>query len=330
MIVVGSVLGSNITNQQPRLRGRNTASNDNEHQPQRSQHHKKKQAEVIHHRLSSNVYELIYYYDQDIVTNPASLHDQGLSSSVSTDSALFYDESSNDIGSSESNVYKVSIYKEPKCHTSVGTAIYTCNNSYNHHQHIQNDMSTPSNNNNEAICTIQIIFYSSNTVTNQTTNTLHMQGIVTTPFTSATTTTIDQRNRRLTDASDISTTNTNTFSIIGGTGIYFGASGQSRITTTTYNRKENPVYKTIATFSILPTQQQSTRTARASSSSSLQQQQDATKNNPNATLPIIPTINNTNNNSNNNKNNNRDLIHHPYSMMQEQKQGRIRWTQIQT
>jgi hypothetical protein len=144
------------------------------------------------------------------------------------------------------NPYQLTIYKEPKLYTSVGTAYYTCRH---HHQYLTSHTTatttstTSDSNPNQTVlsilCNIQITFYSSNTVTNQTTNTMQMQGIL-------------QLNTPniYHPKNEMSTTSTITnMAVTGGTGIYHGANGQAifnRTMTSTH------AYKTIATFSVVP------------------------------------------------------------------------------
>ena len=181
-----------------------------------------KQPEVMHHHPipdNHQMIELIYYcnihhHDQII----QQYLDTTTSSTITATTMMTTtsDTSTNTI-MIHPNTYDIPIYKESKLYTSVGIASYTCPPPPDH------TTTTNINNNDKMMmmirCHVQFEFFSSNTVTNQTINTLQIQSLF--PVVSSSSSYSYDNNNNNNDNDTVVMT------IIGGTWIYHGANGQA-------------------------------------------------------------------------------------------------------
>ena len=222
---------------------------------------RQKQAEVIHHPIvvSPNVngYELMYYYNHSSVVQHYSFDRYNRISEYDDDDSDTGDSSSSSISISSTtrsvimesdditqtassttttiSPFDILIYKEAKLQTSVGTAYYNCPILRS-----PTSSSSSSSLSEQLWCHIQIIFYSSNTITNQTINTIQLQGMLQPHYK---------------NTNDIKNNNNNKLAILGGTGIYYGASGQATLSTLpplSPQVSHSSVVQATATFSIRP------------------------------------------------------------------------------
>ena len=187
---------------------------------------------VVQH-YSFDRYNRISEYDD------SDTGDSSSSSSISSSTTRSVIMESDDITQTASSTtttispFDILIYKEAKLQTSVGTAYYNCPILRS-----PTSSSSSSSLSEQLWCHIQIIFYSSNTITNQTINTIQLQGMLQPHYKN----TKDMKNN-------------NKLAILGGTGIYYGASGQATLSTLpplSPQVSHSSVVQATATFSIRP------------------------------------------------------------------------------